>query len=551
MAKAEKLLFIGVSIALWVGLAFFAGGPIYSDEMLYIDMGLRNLVETHYGNRYFHVYLQKLFMALAPSPLIGIRIFWGFLMALTASLVYLNARTYYTGSTIFTGLLAVTIFFSYSIIDDYSGEPAVDITVMAVVIVYLTVYLDLLKRKGKGKYHLFFLGMLAFFGLKTKETAIFVNFVLVGLLFGRLKGKGWLRSLVQYFVPFLAGLLGAILIFIVLDSIFLGQPFFAIAPSTYQGVFDKYDYSTVFINKPSSWYAVYLLDETLVIFLLYIISGLLLRDQIEPEKRLVWLYPLVYIIFLSWNMLNIPWGVVVRFIFPALPVFAMLAAQSIDFTVLKKKWYIGAAILGAVGLFVILRQIWMQTADDFNMEYFAILDTVYFPILISVLLASMIQSRRSHWAVTILHIFILGTILLIPLSNNFKYFIRYPKVRARYAELFYPLEVFKEHLDIEDDDKFYISTDLKNGLDMLSIDPNDISGMVNFYFDERIDSENVNVGYNRKTVAADLINRPFDYALLTGFDVSSLSRGTTWDELAEIYSEIHKDEQGDVYLLKR
>ena len=65
-----------------------AGGPIFSDEFLYIDAGLRNFAEPSYGNRYFHIYLQKLFMSLAPTPLQGVRIFWGFLIALTAALIY-------------------------------------------------------------------------------------------------------------------------------------------------------------------------------------------------------------------------------------------------------------------------------------------------------------------------------------------------------------------------------------------------------------------------------------------------------------------------------
>ena len=551
MAKIEKWVFIGVAILLWISLAYFAGGPIYSDEMLYIDVGLRNLLEPHYGNRYFHIYLQKLFMEVSPTPLIGIRVFWGLLMSLSASLIYYNARTFSRASTIFNGLLAVAIFFSFSIVREYSGEPAVDITAMAVVIVYLTIYLDLIKHEEKGRVHLFFIGLLAFLGLKTKETTIFIHFILFGLLQGRLRGKGWIRSLIDYFSPVILGVLSGIIVFIILDSVFLGQPFFAIAPSTFRGVFENYDFTPGFFFGPTSWYTEYLFDDILVVFLLFILSGFILRDQFDLKKRLVWVYPFLYISFLSLNMLKVPWGFIERFVFPALPVIAILAAQTIDFSRIKKRWYVGVGLLAAGLLFFAMREFWLRTAAAYQFDYSRMLESVYFPVLVSLLIVSFIWKRPNHWAITILQIFLIGTLLFTPLANNFKYFVRYSKVRERYAELFYPLEVFKNDLGIKQGDDIYISTNLKNTLDMLSVDPNDISGMVNFYYDERIQSNDVFVGYDRKKVSSDLINRDFEYALLTASDVDSLKSGPSWERIMATYSSLFKDERDLVYLLKR
>jgi len=551
MAKTEKWLVLSISIILWIFLAFFAGGPIFSDEMLYIDVGLRNLLQPYYGNRYFHIYLQKLFMQIAPTPLIGIRVFWGFLMSLSATLIYYNARKLLKHSTFFNGLLAVAIFFSFSIIKEYSGEPAVDITAMAVVIIYLTVFLRLVEKQGQGSIHLFILGALAFLGLKTKETTIFMHVVLISLLQGKLKGQGWFKALVRYFTPFLIGVGAGITLFIVLDGVFLGRPFFAISPSTFQRVFDNYDFAPGFFFGPTSWYKEFLFDDILVVFLLFLFSGILFRDQLDQPKRWVWMYPLVYISFLSWNMLKVPWGFIERFIFPAMPVLAIFSAQVIDFKSLKRKWYVGVSLIAIVLLFLAMRTLWIQTANTYQFEHPRMLDAVYFPILISFLIASFLLNDANHWAMTVVQLFFIGTLLFTPLSNNFKYFIRYPIVRQRYAELFYPLEVFKDQLQISGDDMIYISTDVKKGLDMLSTDPNDISGMVNFYYDDRIDRSNVYVGYDRKKVASDLIDRPFEYALLTDSDVTSLISGSTWAAITEIYSEIQTDEQEIIYLLKR
>ena len=551
MAKTEKWLVLSISIILWIFLAFFAGGPIFSDEMLYIDVGLRNLLQPYYGNRYFHIYLQKLFMQIAPTPLIGIRVFWGFLMSLSAALIYYNARKLLKHSTFFNGLLAVAIFFSFSIIKEYSGEPAVDITAMAVVIIYLTVFLRLVEKQGQGSIHLFILGALAFLGLKTKETTIFMHVVLISLLQGKLKGQGWFKALVRYFTPFLIGVGAGITLFIVLDGVFLGRPFFAISPSTFQRVFDNYDFAPGFFFGPTSWYKEFLFDDILLVFLLFLFSGILFRDQLDQPKRWVWIYPLVYISFLSWNMLKVPWGFIERFIFPAMPVLAIFSAQVINFKSIKRKWYVGLSLAVIVLLFLAMRTLWIQTANTYQFEHPRMLDAVYFPILISFLIASFLLNDANHWAMTVVQLFFIGTLLFTPLSNNFKYFIRYPIVRQRYAELFYPLEVFKDQLQISGDDMIYISTDVKKGLDMLSIDPNDISGMVNFYYDDRIDRSNVYVGYDRKKVASDLIDRPFEYALLTDSDVTSLISGSTWAAITEIYSEIQTDEQEIIYLLKR
>jgi hypothetical protein len=551
MTKVEKWLLTFGFFILWASLAYFAGGPIYSDEMLYIDVGLRNLTQPYYGNRYFHIYLQKLFMEVAPTPLIGIRIFWGFLMSSSAALIYYNARTLFKKSTLLNGMLALAIFFSFSIIREYSGEPAVDITAMTIVLVYLTVFLRLLHRPEKAHIYLFLLGMLAFLGLKTKETTIFIHLILVGLILERLKGKDWFKSLLSYFAPFLMGVLAGILVFIILDGLLLDKPFFAISLSTFLRVFDNYDFAPGFFFGPTSWYKEFLFDDILVVFILFIISGMLFRDQLGLKKRWVWIYPLFYISFLSWNMLKVPWGFIERFIFPALPVIAIFSAQVLDFKSLKKNWDVGISLIGAFLLFLAMRELWIQTASTYQFDHSRMLDAVYFPILISFLIASFLLSDLGHWALTVVQIFLVGTLLFTPLSNNFKYFIQYPIIRQRYEELFYPLEVFKDELQIVDNDMIYISTDLKNGLDMLSTDPNDISGMVNFYYDHRIDRENVYVGYDRKKVASDLINRSFEYALLTASDVASLMGSPSWERINDIYSDIQQDEQGIVYLLKR
>ena len=180
ISKFEKIVLIVFLIALWAVLAYFAGAPIFSDEFMYIDIGLRNYKEPSYGNRFFHVYMEKFFMELAPTPLQGVRIFWGFIMALTTGMIYYNARTFLKDSTVLHGLLAVLFFYTFPLITEYSGEPAADLSAMLMVNLYISVYLFGLRRPDKQKLALILLGMLAFLAFKTKETTIFINMLLLG-----------------------------------------------------------------------------------------------------------------------------------------------------------------------------------------------------------------------------------------------------------------------------------------------------------------------------------------------------------------------------------
>ncbi|MCD6356587.1 MAG: hypothetical protein J7L66_04795 [Anaerolineaceae bacterium] len=554
ISRVEKWVLIIIAILMWVALALMAGGPIFSDEIMYLDLGLRNIAEPSYGNRYFHVYLQKLFISVFPTPLIGVRVFWGFLIALTVALIYLNTRLISRNSTVLHGLLAVAFFFSFNIIREYSGEPAVDITVMAMTTIYLTVYLWAVRKPEKEKTALFFLGLLAFLSFKTKETAIFINILLLGFLKGKLKRPSWIKNLLRFFTPFYIGFAVGIMVFILLDSIFLRRPFFAISPSTIRAIFTHYDFGRGFFFGPTSWYKVYLFDDLLLAFLLFIISGIQFQKVLDESVRVVWIYPLVYIAFISWNMLKITFGFIERFIFPALPVIAMLAPLAIRFEWPHKKrekiWFIGSLILTAV-LILMMRLFWQNISKYFYLDYGRMLEAVYFPILISFLLATLIWETKLDWKRTIPQLFCIATLLFTPLAKNYKYFAVYPKVKERYEEIFYPFITYNDKLDISEGDQMFVSTDFKLSHNMLSTDPNDIIGMYNFFFDARISDKNVFMGYNREKMALFLQTRNFSHVLLTVNDVEWLEKIPEWETIQQKYDYVYIDGNESIVLLKQ
>ena len=525
VSKTEKLLIILFFVATWAVLAINAGAPIFSDEFLYIDAGLRSFAEPSYGNRYFHIYLQKLFLELAPTPLQGVRIFWGFLIALTAALVYFNARTLFKKSSPLHGLLALALFFSYPLITEYSGEPAVDITAMFMVTLYISVYLYALRNPDKKKLTAIVLGALAFIAFKTKETTIFVNFLLLGFVIGEQGGWDW-KALKDVIKPILIGLAAGIGLFIVLDGLILGKPFFAISPATFAAVFKNYDFKQGFFFGPTSWYREYFLDDIMLPFLLFIASGIKLGSETDARRRLLWVYPLLLAIFVSWNMLKVTFGFIERFYFPALPAIAMLAPQFLRITWpdSRKQWLgFGALLITAAGLIFILRSAMMAYSASLNFDFLRFLNSIFYPILLSILLATIIWMKKYNWASSIIPLFCIAAMLLSPLLYTYKYFFRYPKIQERYDHLFYPFETFKGELKFNNTNEILVSAALDRSLAMLSDDPNDITGMANFFFDQRISRENVTIGYSRPGIQSALTKKRIDYALLSSEDWKSIS----------------------------
>lgn len=547
VSKTEKLLIILFFAATWVVLAMNAGGPIYSDEFMYIDAGLRSFAEPSYGNRYFHIYLQKLFMALAPTPLQGVRIFWGFLIALTAAFIYFNARTLFKESSPLHGLLALAFFFSYPLITEYSGEPAVDVTAMAMVTLYISVYLYALRNPEKKRIATIALSALAFIAFKTKETTIFVNFLLLGFILDKHGHWDW-KALKDLIMPILIGLAAGIGLFILLDGLILGKPFFAISPATFAAVFKNYNFGSGFFFGPTSWYREYFLDDILLPFLLFVISGIKLGAKADARRRLLWIYPLLLAVFVTWNMLKVTYGFIERFYFPALPAIAMLAPQFLRITWpdSRRKWLgYGLLLAAAAGLIFILRSAMMAYSASLNFDLSRFLDSIYYPILLSLLLATAIWTKKYHWAASVIPLLYIAAMLLSPLLYTYKYFFHYPKVQERYDQLLYPFETFKGELKFENTDEILVSIDLNRSLAMLSDDPNDITGMANFFFDRRISRENVTIGYSRPGIITALTKKSIEYALLSSEDWKSLSGQP---EIMKKYKAI-TDPNGQVVLL--
>jgi hypothetical protein len=107
---------------------FARGGPHSTDSLYYLDASLNNLKDPFILNRYMHVFIQKLFVEVFSSPLVGAQFFWAFEVAITGGLVYWAARSFSRKSNLIHGILAILIFFSAPALGNYAGTPLVDIS---------------------------------------------------------------------------------------------------------------------------------------------------------------------------------------------------------------------------------------------------------------------------------------------------------------------------------------------------------------------------------------------------------------------------------------
>jgi hypothetical protein len=553
ISRLEKIILVVMVIAIWAVLAIYAGAPVFSDEFMYIDIGLRNYKEPSYGNRYFHIYLEKLFMSAAPTPLIGVRIFWGFVIALTIGLVYYNARNFLRGSNPLHGLLAAAFFLSFPMLVDYSGEPAVDLTAMLMVTLYLTAYLYGLRQPEKRNYALIAMGTLAFLAFKTKETTVFVNLFLAGYLLEESGRWNW-RRLLDLLKPLMIGLGAGILIFMLLDGFILGDPFFAIRPSTFGAIFTHYDFGRVFYEDPDNWYRQYFLDDLLLPFMLYLVSCLRLKDELDAPRKLACVYPLLMVAFVTINMVKIPWGIIERFYFPALPMVAILAPQFLRFEWPKERraWLGFGLLLAAAGALVFaLRAVMLNFAASMSFDFSRLLDSLYYPVILSILLASAIWIRKFHWASAVIPLFCIAAMLVSPLMHNYKYFVRYQKLNDRYATIMYPFRTFPEDLTLGADDRLYVSPRLDREYGMLSDDPNDVVAMYNFYYDARISADNVFMGFTPESMFQQLTAKKQTLALLTQADWELLQANPVQLAAVKELYKVKLDLQRRVVLLVR
>ena len=297
----EIVILVLAFSALYLALVFLApGGPISTDVTWYMNAGMNGIKDTFILNRYFHVFLQTVFLDIASKPLIGLQNYWAFLITGISLLIYLAARNLTSLNRPLHAILAVALFFSTGIVADTAGLPLVDITVMFMVLLFIIVYIASTRKMHESKILIALLGFLFFLAFKTKETTLPIGILLLGLFIDNDNGIEWkvyIRRLGYVFI----GVFTAIVFFAILSWLFLGDPLFGMRPHEFAKFMATYIPATLQQEKYSgkgNWFTSHMFDDLWIPFTLYLISGArsVFLPNVNRGIRLIWLVPLLAVL---------------------------------------------------------------------------------------------------------------------------------------------------------------------------------------------------------------------------------------------------------------
>jgi len=528
MSKKLSLSYLEIPVII---LAFFAGwyllghyalgGPLSTDITVYMNVGMNHIENTFILNRYFHVFLEVVFLKLAPTPLIGFQYFWAFLMAATALLVYYNTRSFTSRSNFIHGLLAVGIFFSFQFFAQTAGIAYVDITAMFMVMVVVTIFMVSARWQHRSKWILILLGALFYLAFKTKETTLISGLLFIGLGFqdGEFQFKAFLKNIAYLLVGIVVG----IIFFAMLSWIILGDPFFGLRPKEFYDFFmasvRSAPNATQEVAVLGNWYTAFFLQVFYIPFILFILAGIKPNQDLDLSHRLIWCLPLGLIIFVSLSA-NITWGP--RFLLPAIPIICVLTPQFLNFEIpCSARERIRAAILFLIeiALILILRIIMRYALPKIGLDTTLFFVNIYESAILSIILAISFLWKRFITSISIVVAVLILALIASPIVSNVKMMLKSPN-RAESDLTFYPYSSFSEEIHFQQDMKMFVSF---NAWKVLGVSGycntlDDVLDLFNIYFNASSTRNNFTVSSDPTLISSIVTSTSYSYILISEGD---------------------------------
>lgn len=508
------ILAVIIFIGLFIFFSAYAAGPKGSDELLYADIGLRGYGNYIVMNRYTHIYLEAIFMALAPNPLAGMRIFWGFVASVSVVSVFLLGRYLRKESNIWHGIVAMLIFLAGNIFDNHFGIPIVDLTATMMVMIYMLVFIYFI-RKNDTKWVIILLGAIFFWAFKAKEFAVILLLILPVLGFDSENSFNWKKALtgLGYFA---LGVLAGSAVFILVNTIVLGDPLFGIKLSDWIQFRTTIASFTSIQPDPESYLQALIWPVYFLSFTLYLLSFAKRQSKLSLREKIIWLMPLVYLVMMILLMVKSGWRTDGRYLYPVIGLIAVLATQYFEFKLPNGKRatiiYIIELLAGIVIIFLVrfllyrISAVLGITISDLVMNYAV-------DLFFLILLLTMLTIQEKTPLVSILMIVLIGLNVFFSLSMNLKAALRGDmrnRVNNRFAALALPRDV----LDLCPQTTIEISSGL---LDEMSIhpDPYEAAGVINIFLDARLPIESFSFMAEDEPIEISLSKASADYLMMT------------------------------------
>lgn len=541
---SETLLLVLFFFGCWGFFYTTIGGPTNWDSFLYMDLGLNPRPAGYILNRWAHIYLQKLFLDIAPTPLLGAKLYWGFLVSATLIFVYLSAKIIKRESNFFNGIAAMLFFISSALIFLSAGDTLSDYTAMFFIALGVVVYLAYFRTNPRYQWLLLILyGFIFFAALKSKESGFVLAVPMIG--FGFANNQFNLMKLLKNTCYLLIGIGLGYGVLALLDYIFIKNAFVSLSPSYLSdysssvfgssnlesGVKSRiyYVFAKLFqvIPRYGRPWVERILWKLPIFSSLYIITfatliiGLKVKRDRSWRELFVWLMPVAFLVMLIVGAV----AAKDRHFFPMHPILVILGAQfftadlPINFReIAAKTWTFARQPKAIATLILLLIYATYKFGPEFERVYYGFGVTVTGILII--LLAVWVKKWRPLYS--ILAVLVVGAysfygILfdnVLPLASG--------QIAAQSAARFQPLGEISDSFRCSADTSIYVSANINRDFELLGRSASSNPWLFNIYFDCHLTTSQTTFA-DSPNLPEDLTNKLYSYAFITTTEFNQLT----------------------------
>lgn len=463
LSKAlEALLVVGALVPVYLWLSRLAAGANQWDDLLYLHTALNPEPLAAILNRYAHIYWLRILYLLDGDIFTAARHYWAFIVVGTVALTYTAARL--LGRSRLMGAAASVVILGQFWLFEINGSPLADFSVMWMICAGVVVYLLLFRVQGWRRQGLLVLfGLILYLAFRMKETGAALAFLVVGM--GWLEGEKFqLRSILGSAAWILAGVLAGVVLMTVLDGIFLGDPWFAFRPSSYQKL------ASFNFGEWETWNFERSIESRMLRFLVADISalsilGLYFVGLRKPASRswaeqVLWMLPLAVILFLFASRFQPQ----IRYLYIVIPLMVVLAlaqyraedpARPRDMLL---GWGAAALLLAVYGLGQPYLRAFVARG---NWEMIPFHGAVIVPLLTGVLAGgyALIKTWNRAMIAVPAAIFLM---MFLPFVQYNRHIMETQKYNLPVVSRYYPYEVFRSEITYSPDMKIFVSNQLSD-----------------------------------------------------------------------------------------
>jgi hypothetical protein len=527
----------------------FATGPKYWDDLLYLHTAWSMEARPFILNRYLSIYLLGFFNIIAKGdPLLGGQYFGAFTFSAIISLVYINARILAKRFGFFFGLLAVLFLLS---LDDFTkgfGVVLADYTVTMMMLMGVLIFLLIRRFKHHRKFLLILFGLILFLSIKSKETGITLCLLIPSFFIDSGKQSTKKDILGQLSLILMGGLIGIIL-FMILNGIFLGDAFFGLRTTDFRTLIEFNTNQDLFPQDINNNYLYFVSPN--IAFLLSLVWIIQSEDYFKSGIRWLWFLVLGIIIFLDLTLINGGWQLIPRYLTPAYAILSITAAQilQLDYPHPEqgKIKYLPYIIIGSLlisGTITIPLSHLIAKHAGWGFDFFAI--GILSPIIFCLLLFQLCFRRKNSIFSLILMATCIGALILPRATYNMFLVL---SGQTKQESRFLPFIEFKDVVTCEPDKRIFISGTFLQNDRMLSRDSSSSQWMYDLYFRCHTPEKHFYYGNSQEEIYNNLLMNTYDYVFLHGSDYYYIEdQVTQGQEILNRYLVLHGE--SSVLLIK-